>query len=85
MSHRHHTYTGVYSVHATFGRTKRHHPVPAPAGSGGRSPRKHPQSNRYHLAAPERASVVLSNISPGARGRFTPFYGLAPGKTGAES
>ena len=34
MSHRHHTYTGVYSVHATFGRTKRHHLVPAPAGSG---------------------------------------------------
>ena len=33
----------------------------------------------------ESASIVRSNISPGARGRFTPFYGLAPGKTGAES
>ena len=36
---------------------------------------------RYHLAALESASIVRSNISPGARGRFTPFYGLAPGKT----
>jgi predicted ArsR family transcriptional regulator len=38
-------------------------------------------SVRYHLAALESASIVRSNISPGARGRFTPFYGLAPGKT----
>ena len=36
---------------------------------------------RYHLAALENASIVRSNISPGARGRFTPFYGIAPGKT----
>ena len=36
---------------------------------------------RYHLAALESASIVRSNISPGARSRFTPFYGLAPGKT----
>ena len=38
-------------------------------------------SVRYHLAALERAAIVRSNMSPGARGRFTPFYGLAPGKT----
>lgn len=36
---------------------------------------------RYHLAALESASIVRSNISPGARSRFTPFYGIAPGKT----
>lgn len=36
---------------------------------------------RYHLAALETASIVRSNISPGARGRFTPFYALAPEKT----
>lgn len=36
---------------------------------------------RYHLAALESASIVRSNISPGSRSRFTPFYGLAPGKT----
>ncbi|SDM12856.1 winged helix-turn-helix domain-containing protein [Arthrobacter sp. ok362] len=35
-------------------------------------------SVRYHLAALESASIVRSNISPGARGRFTPFYGIAP-------
>ena len=33
---------------------------------------------RYHLAALETASVVRSDISPEARGRFTPFYALAP-------
>jgi predicted ArsR family transcriptional regulator len=38
-------------------------------------------SVRYHLAALESAAIVRSNISPGARGRFTPFYGLAPGET----
>jgi predicted ArsR family transcriptional regulator len=38
-------------------------------------------SVRYHLAALEGASIVRSDISPGARGRFTPFYALAPGKT----
>lgn len=38
-------------------------------------------SVRYHLAALESASIVRSNISRGARCRFTPFYGLAPGKT----
>lgn len=31
---------------------------------------------RYHLAALETASVVSSDISPGSRGRFTPFYAL---------
>lgn len=40
---------------------------------------------RYHLAALETASIVRSNISPGARGRFTPFYALAPEKTGPDS
>lgn len=33
---------------------------------------------RYHLAALETASIVRSNISPGTRSRFTPFYALAP-------
>jgi predicted ArsR family transcriptional regulator len=33
---------------------------------------------RYHLAALENASIVRSDISPGTRGRFTPFYALAP-------
>ncbi|WP_458112079.1 ArsR family transcriptional regulator [Arthrobacter sp. R1-13] len=33
---------------------------------------------RYHLAALETASIVRSNISPETRGRFTPFYALAP-------
>ena len=42
-------------------------------------------SVRYHLAALEGASIVRSNISPGARGRFTPFYGLAPEKTESDS
>ncbi|WP_211877043.1 winged helix-turn-helix domain-containing protein [Pseudarthrobacter albicanus] len=37
-------------------------------------------SVRYHLAALETASIVRSNISPGARCRFTPFYALAPEK-----
>lgn len=40
---------------------------------------------RYHLAALETASIVRSDISPGARGRFTPFYALAPKKTGPDS
>ena len=31
---------------------------------------------RYHLAALETASVVTSNIPPGNRARFTPFYSL---------
>ena len=84
MSHRHHTYTGVYSVHATFGRTKRHHPVPAPAGSGAIPPETS-AIQQIPFGSTESASIVRSNISPGARGRFTPFYGLAPGKTGAES
>jgi predicted ArsR family transcriptional regulator len=35
---------------------------------------------RYHLAALEVASVVRSDISPGTRGGFTPFYALAPEK-----
>ncbi|WP_247040772.1 ArsR family transcriptional regulator [Arthrobacter rhizosphaerae] len=33
---------------------------------------------RYHLAALETASLVRSDISPETRGRFTPFYALAP-------
>jgi predicted ArsR family transcriptional regulator len=33
---------------------------------------------RYHLAALEAASVVRSDISPGTRARFTPFYSLTP-------
>ncbi|WP_066289926.1 winged helix-turn-helix domain-containing protein [Arthrobacter sp. B6] len=33
---------------------------------------------RYHLAALERASIVRSNISPGTREGFTPFYALIP-------
>lgn len=33
---------------------------------------------RYHLAALETASIVRSDISPETRGRFTPFYALAP-------
>ena len=40
---------------------------------------------RYHLAALENASIVRSNISPGARGRFTPFYGIAPEKAESDS
>lgn len=40
---------------------------------------------RHHLAALERASIVRADIAPGARGRFTPFYALAPGKTGLDS
>ena len=40
---------------------------------------------RYHLAALESASIVRSDISPEARGRCTPFYALAPGKTGTDS
>jgi predicted transcriptional regulator len=35
---------------------------------------------RYHLAALETASIVRSDISPGTRGGFTPFYALAPEK-----
>ena len=31
---------------------------------------------RYHLAALEAASLVRSNISPGTRTGFTPFYAL---------
>jgi predicted ArsR family transcriptional regulator len=31
---------------------------------------------RYHLAALESASIVRSNISPGTREGFTPFYAL---------
>jgi predicted ArsR family transcriptional regulator len=31
---------------------------------------------RYHLTALETASIVRSNISPGTRARFTPFYSL---------
>lgn len=38
-------------------------------------------SVRYHLAVLETASIVRSNISPGARSRFTPFYALAPDET----
>lgn len=33
---------------------------------------------RYHLSALETAAVVRSDISPETRGRFTPFYALAP-------
>jgi predicted ArsR family transcriptional regulator len=33
---------------------------------------------RYHLAALEAASLVRSNISPGTRTGFTPFYALVP-------
>ena len=33
---------------------------------------------RYHLSALESAAVVRSDISPETRGRFTPFYALAP-------
>ncbi|HYH77916.1 MAG TPA: winged helix-turn-helix domain-containing protein [Arthrobacter sp.] len=33
---------------------------------------------RYHLAALECASIVRSNISPGTREGFTPFYALVP-------
>jgi predicted ArsR family transcriptional regulator len=40
---------------------------------------------RYHLAALETASIVRSDISPGARGRYTPFYALAPKITGRDS
>lgn len=32
---------------------------------------------RYHLTALEAASIVRSNISPGSRTRFTPFYALS--------
>jgi predicted transcriptional regulator len=35
---------------------------------------------RYHLSALETASIVRSDISPGTRGGFTPFYALAPEK-----
>ena len=35
---------------------------------------------RYHLAALEAASVIRSDISPGTRVGFTPFYALAPEK-----
>lgn len=42
-------------------------------------------SVRYHLAALESASIVRSNMSPGARSRFTPFYALAPGKMESDS
>jgi len=42
-------------------------------------------SVRYHLAALETASIVRSDISPGARCRFTPFYALTPGKTEQDS
>lgn len=35
-------------------------------------------SVRYHLAALERAAIVRSDISPGAREGCTPFYALAP-------
>ena len=38
-------------------------------------------SVRYHLAALEAASIVRSDISAGARGRFTPFYALMPEET----
>lgn len=31
---------------------------------------------RYHLAALEAASLVRSNLSPGTRTGFTPFYAL---------
>jgi predicted ArsR family transcriptional regulator len=37
-------------------------------------------SVRYHLAALETASIVRSDIAPGARSRFTPFYALSPGR-----
>ncbi|WP_427018207.1 hypothetical protein ACQCSX_06415 [Pseudarthrobacter sp. P1] len=40
---------------------------------------------RCHLAGLENASIVRSNISPGARGRLTAFYGITPGKTGSDS
>ncbi|GAA1267897.1 hypothetical protein GCM10009589_21550 [Arthrobacter pascens] len=33
---------------------------------------------RYHLTALENASIVRSNLSPGMRARFTPFYSLIP-------
>ncbi|WP_457963658.1 ArsR family transcriptional regulator [Arthrobacter sp. D1-29] len=33
---------------------------------------------RYHLAALEKAAIVRSNISPGTREGFTPFYALTP-------
>ena len=33
---------------------------------------------RYHLAALECASIIRSNISPGTREGFTPFYALVP-------
>jgi predicted transcriptional regulator len=33
---------------------------------------------RYHLAALEGAAIVRSNISPGTREGFTPFYALIP-------
>lgn len=33
---------------------------------------------RYHLTALENASIVRSNLSPGMRARFTPFYSLVP-------
>ena len=33
---------------------------------------------RYHLAALECSSIVRSNISPGTREGFTPFYALVP-------
>jgi predicted transcriptional regulator len=33
---------------------------------------------RYHLAALEKAGIVRSNISPGTREGFTPFYALTP-------
>jgi predicted ArsR family transcriptional regulator len=42
-------------------------------------------SVRHHLAALESASIVRSNIAPGERGRFTPFYALAPGRTEPDS
>jgi hypothetical protein len=38
-------------------------------------------SVRHHLAALESAAIVRSNIAPGERSRFTPFYALAPERT----
>jgi predicted transcriptional regulator len=40
---------------------------------------------RYHLAALEKAAIVRSNISPGTREGFTPFYALTPSATGVRA
>lgn len=36
---------------------------------------------RYHLTSLEAASIVRSDMSPGMRARFTPFYSLVPADT----